>query len=150
MYNRLGDSLDDAFAKWDQFLQTISAGYPAFLTALTETMVNEVAITSVPDPNENVYCEGIYMWLDHILKSTQWKASTRVLSLSYIITVCNETQNHWTNLLRDNLQPDDVTSISGSQADTTKKVERTDDLKNLKKYGWESLDIWDSRPLGVV
>ena len=25
-----------------------------------------------------------------------------------------------------------------------------DDAAQLRKFGWESLDVWDSRPLGVV
>ncbi|XHG04629.1 hypothetical protein AWENTII_007880 [Aspergillus wentii] len=150
---KLGDSLNEVYAKWDQFLQMVVTGHPTFLTAWTEEMVNDLAFTRALNPKSNSYCEGVYMWLDHVLNSKQWKTGRRLLSLGYIRTVCTESPNHWTSLLKENLKDNDLSSTSASdrKRDTTvKKAATPDDLKELSKHGWESLDIWDSRPLGIV
>lgn len=157
---RLGASLDNTFAKWERLLQLIIESHPPFLSVLTEEMVNELAFTNIPDSKDNPYCEGLYTWLDRILTSTEWESSRRVFSFTYIIAVCDESPNHWTELLKERFQKSDVRPTSTpivqtrrerresvSNADTTRM---TEDSSELKKYGWEFLDKWESRPLGVV
>lgn len=168
MIHRLGDSLQPTFAKWEHLLQMITESHPAFLSSLTEEMVNDLAFT---DPNtnntntntkNNAHSEGIYMWLDHILRSTEWKPSRRLLSFAYLLAVCEGASgNHWTDALKGVLVKEEEKRAKAAMgkspgADATKAVNVDvdanvgDDAAQLRKFGWESLDVWDSRPLGVV
>lgn len=163
MIRRLGDSLQPTFAKWEHLLQMITESHPAFLSSLTEEMVNDLAFTdSNTDTKSNAHSEGIYMWLDHILRSTEWKPSRRLLSFSYLLAVCEGASgNRWTDALKGVLVKEEekrakVATGKNSGADATKAVNADvdahvdDDAAQLRKFGWESLDVWDSRPLGVV
>lgn len=144
----------------------ITESHPAFLCSLTEEMVNDLAFT---DPNtnntnntkNNPHSEGIYMWLDHILRSTEWKPSRRLLPFAYLLAVCEGASgNHWTDALKGVLVREEEkrakvamgknpgAEIKGVNADVDANV--ADDTAQLRKFGWESLDVWDSRPLGVV
>ena len=168
MIHRLGDSLQPTFAKWEHLLQMITESHPAFLSSLTEEMVNDLAFT---DPNtnntntntkNNAHSEGIYMWLDHILRSTEWKPSRRLLSFAYLLAVCEGVSgNRWTDALKGVLVKEKEKRAKAAMgkspgADATKAVNVDvdanvgDDAAQLRKFGWESLDVWDSRPLGVV
>ncbi|THC90060.1 hypothetical protein EYZ11_010476 [Aspergillus tanneri] len=157
---KTGDSVVDAFKKWDRFLWTIVDEYPAFLTTLTEEMVNMLAFTQ--SDKEDDCCRGVYMWLDHILGSTEWESKRRLLCLSYVSAVCEESTNYWVGLLKDRVcNEDNIVSLSGgdvsaeilSSPETVLKdasMAGMTDQKELQKYGWDSIDTWDSRPLGVV
>ncbi|KAL4867556.1 hypothetical protein BDV12DRAFT_186609 [Aspergillus spectabilis] len=149
-----GDSLTEVIGKWDSFLQTITEEYPSFLVTLTETMVDDLAFSSSPDIKTDAYCEGVYAWLDHILRSAQWGSQRRIMSCSYILAVCKESSNHWTTLLKKTIGKGDNTLLTISQprsSDEPNSITGTDDdLKTLSKYGWEPAETWDSRPLGIT
>ncbi|KAE8307030.1 ATP-NAD kinase-like domain-containing protein [Aspergillus transmontanensis] len=84
---KLGTSLDDDFSRWDYFLQVIVEGYPAFLTGLVEAMVDVLAFARSAT-KEDAQCEGVYMWLDHIICSSQWESKRRLLSFAYALSAC--------------------------------------------------------------
>lgn len=153
---RLGGSLDDMFDKWDGLLQAIIQRQPGCLTALAEELLNELAFTALPNPKENTYCEGLYLWLDHILTSTEWGPSRRVLSLAYITEICNQDWNYWTEKLRTSIRTSDddssIPSTEGERHDRSSKPEvvSSDGPMDLRKYGWETPNRWDSRPIGIA
>lgn len=160
---RLGDSMDEAFTKWDRSLQSVAAGHPAFLPALTEELVNELAFTRRPNTKNDPQCEAIYMWLDHILNSAEWSTARQSLSLGYILSVCEQNSNHWLDLLRgairseDNRLPSIARDQSNAPSRSQKKSKSTtydqpteDNLQGLQKFGWERLDTWDNRPIGII
>ncbi|KAB8257934.1 ATP-NAD kinase-like domain-containing protein [Aspergillus pseudonomiae] len=84
---KLGTSLDDEFSRWDYFLQVIVEGCPAFLTALVEALVDVLAFARSAT-KEDAHCEGVFMWLDHILCSSQWESKRRLLSFAYALSAC--------------------------------------------------------------
>lgn len=156
-----GDTLTATFIKWEHLLQMITENHPAFLSALTEEMANDLAFTTDP-----AHCEALYLWLDHILRSTEWKPSRQLLSSTYLLAICEGSPNRWTDMLKGILLKEDEKkerksyaagkSLTNS-ADATANADtvlhsHTDagDAQVLQKLGWESLDWWDSRPLGVV
>ncbi|KAL1966856.1 hypothetical protein VTN77DRAFT_3821 [Rasamsonia byssochlamydoides] len=154
-------SLDSAFSKWDSLLESISEGHPAFLAVLTEEMVNEIAGPNDSDVKNDPYKEGIYMWLDHILQAKTWEIHRRRLPLSYMLAACEDNPNHWTKLLMTLLQNAsvdvEIPQIRDSSPDENSATEAETaadsvggDWDELKEYGWESLDKWTSRPLGVA
>lgn len=158
---RPGESLNTTFIKWEQLLQMITEKHPTFLSALTEEMINDLAFTTSPTTNasKNTYCESLYLWLDHILRSTEWKPSRRLLSLTYLLVICKESPNHWTNMLKGILLKEESkrdkksSAPERSTADSNTPLNtHTDagDAQALRNLGWEPLDVWDSRPLGVV
>ena len=142
----------------------ITESHPAFLSSLTEEMVNDLAFTdSKTNTKNNTHSEGIYMWLDHILRSTEWKPSRRLLSFAYLLAVCEGASgNRWTDALKGVLVSEEEKRVKGAMgkhragaaadASGTRAVSADvdDDAAQLRKFGWESLDVWDSRPLGVV
>lgn len=162
MIYRLGDSLHDTFIKWEQLLQMIAESHSAFLSALTEEMVNDLAFSvQIKDTKNNAYHEAIYTWLDHILRSTEWRSSRRLLSFSYLLAACEANPNHWTDTLKRVLLKEEAkrakgavsVSVPQTQTQTEAKIvdENTDaDACALRDLGWESLELWDSRPLGVA
>lgn len=122
---------------------------------LADEMVNELAFSSTPDPKNSPFCEGLYLWLDHILTSAQWEPSKRLLSFAYINAACDANPNRWTGLLRERLRHADCGSVdipSVPQGERPQPGMRPmpDDSAELKKHGWEFLGRWDSRPIGVV
>jgi ribosomal biogenesis protein LAS1 len=155
--------MDEAFTKWDKLLQAVAAGHPSFLPVLTEELVNELAFTSRPNTKDDPLCEAIYMWLDHILNSAEWSTARQSLSFGYIRTVCEQSSNQWLDLLKVAVRSEDngllpiARDRSNTSAGSQKKAESTthaqhteDDLQRLQKFGWESLDRWDTRPIGIV
>ncbi|KAE8377329.1 Las1-like-domain-containing protein [Aspergillus bertholletiae] len=157
---KLGTSLDDEFARWDHFLQVIVEGYPAFLTALVEAMVDVLAFAGSAT-KEDAYCEGAYMWLDHILCSSQWESKRRLLSFAYVLSACEQNSNHWTDMLKvrirdmDNNLPGSHVGqgeLSGKDRNTPQCLHTgtSHDLDSLESMGWEVVDTWDCRPLGIV
>jgi len=161
---RLGDSLHDTFIKWEQLLQMITESHSAFLATLTEEMVNDLAFsTQTKDTKNNAYHEAIYTWLDHILRSTEWKSSRRLLSFSYLLAACEANPNQWTDTLKKVLLKEEVKRAKGAvplsvrqtQTQTQTEAMVVDvnadaDADALRELGWESLELWDSRPLGVA
>lgn len=148
----------------------VTESHPAFLSILTEEMANDLAFTS-PSPSEaqasdpksnnqkNAYCEAVYMWLHIILRSTQWKLRRRLLSFSYLLAVCEESANPWTDALRGILIKKEGKRSKGGFTEVRSQghaavldsgTSAEDDATKLQKFGWGSLDVWDSRPLGVV
>lgn len=159
-FTRLGTSLDDEFSRWDYFLQVIVEGYPAFLTGLVEAMVDVLAFARSAT-KEDAHCEGVYMWLDHILCSSQWESKRRLLSFAYALSACEQNSNHWTDMLKERIQEvdNDLSSSPGGQGELSGKDKNapqslhtgtSHDLDSLKNMGWEVVDTWDSRPLGIV
>ncbi|KAH2547130.1 hypothetical protein KXW12_005895 [Aspergillus fumigatus] len=161
---KLGDSMDEAFTKWDRSLQSVAAGHPAFLPALTEELVNELAFTRRPNTKNDPQCEAIYMWLDHILNSAEWSTARQSLSLGYILSVCEQNSNHWLDLLRgairseDNRLPSIARDQSNAPSRSQKKSKSTtydqpteDNLQGLQKFGWErtmhvqSIPMWTGK-----
>lgn len=151
-------SISDVLAKWEQLLQMVIESDPSFLAVLTEEMLNDLAFSDIPDLKNNPYCEGLYMWLDHMLTSSQWEPSRRLFSFAYADAVCDGSQNHWTELLKERLrktrpEPASIPNAQSKDEGQAPKSDRgpaTEDSNTLKKYGWEFPDTWDSRPLGVV
>ncbi|BCR99571.1 rRNA-processing protein LAS1 [Aspergillus luchuensis] len=158
---KMGDSMTGMFAKWDSLLQMLAEGHPPALASLTEEMVNVLAFSGSKNVKSDPQLEGLYMWLDHILQSPEWGSRRRLLSHAYLLAVCEQSSNHWTALLKESLQQrtDDLapkkpasTSKKQSKKDGSglKRTADADDLKELKKFGWETVDTWDTRPLGIV
>ncbi|GFF71145.1 probable hydroxyacylglutathione hydrolase C824.07 [Aspergillus udagawae] len=160
---KLGDSMDEAFTKWDKPLQTVAADYPTFLPALTEELVNELAFTRRPNTKNDPQCEAIYMWLDHILNSAEWSTTRQSLSLGYIRTVCGQSSNYWLDQLKGAVRSEDnhLSPIAGDRGNAPARLQKRsestthaqhteDDLQGLQKFGWERLDTWDTRPIGIV
>ncbi|GLA41308.1 rRNA-processing protein las1 [Aspergillus niger] len=158
---RMGDSMTGMFAKWDSLLQMLAEGHPRVLASLTEEMVNVLAFSGSKNVKSDPQLEGLYMWLDHILQSPEWGSRRRLLSHAYLLAVCEQSSNHWTTLLKESLQQRTDPLVPSKQTSTSKKqskkdgsgLKRTsdaDDLKELKKFGWETVDTWDTRPLGIV
>lgn len=155
---RLGESISDVLARWEQLLQMVIESDPSFLAVLTEEMLNDLAFSGVPDLKNNSYSEGLYMWLDHMLTSSQWESSRRLFSFAYVNAVCDGSPNHWTELLQDRLRktrpaPASTPSVQSKDEGQAPKSDSgpvKEDSNTLKKYGWEFPDTWDSRPLGVV
>ena len=174
IYNtRFGDSLDGSFSKWEPLLQMIIECHPIFLTALTDEMVNELCITRSPhqeeeeeeEDNDNSFREAIYMWLDHILNSSTWETSRRLLSPAYVLAACDRAPNRWTKLLRvDTLKHSDdkllgniLNSripvqgdgvIDGAKPRFADRV--SEESSELADCGWQVSDNWGFRPLGIV
>lgn len=142
----------------------ITENHPAFLSALTEEMINDLAYTpsssSSTSSSGNTHCESLYLWLDHILRSTEWKPSRRLLSLTYLLATCEGNPNHWTDMLkgallkeagkRDKKSSAPERSTADSNAPLNNAHSDAEDARALQNLGWEPLDLWDSRPLGVV
>ncbi|KAL2851482.1 Las1-like-domain-containing protein [Aspergillus pseudoustus] len=146
---KLGDSIKETIINWDPLLIMIAEGHSAFLTTLTETMVEELAFTRSSDPKKDAYCEGVYTWLDHVLRSTQWESLRRTISTSYVVAVCEESSNYWTSLLKKSVgslkitpSPENSTRQS-SAGESTSDID--EDLKMLSKHGWGAADTWDTR-----
>ncbi|KAG2416381.1 hypothetical protein HFD88_007596 [Aspergillus terreus] len=100
----LGSPLADEFAKWDRFLQSIAEGYPPFVPDLMEGMVDALAYEAPSqDAKNDARCEGIYLWLDHILRSSDWESRRWLLPRAYLKSVCEGATNHWTALLKETL-----------------------------------------------
>ncbi|RDH37825.1 Las1-like-domain-containing protein [Aspergillus welwitschiae] len=158
---KMGDSMTAMFAKWDSLLQMLAEGHPPVLASLTEEMVNVLAFSGSKNVKSDPQLEGLYMWLDHILQSPEWGSRRRLLSHAYLLAVCEQSSNHWTTLLKESLQQRTDDLAPSKQSSTSKKqskkdgsgLKRTadaDDLKELKKFGWETVDTWDTRPLGIA
>ncbi|RDK36866.1 glyoxylase [Aspergillus phoenicis ATCC 13157] len=154
---KMGDSMTGMFAKWDSLLQMLAEGHPPVLASLTEEMVNVLAFSGSKNVKSDPQLEGLYMWLDHILQSPEWGSRRRLLSHAYLLAVCEQSSNHWTTLLKESLQQRTDDLAPSKQSSTSKKqskkdgsgLKRTadaDDLKELKKFGWETVDTWDTRP----
>ncbi|KNG80658.1 hypothetical protein ANOM_011148 [Aspergillus nomiae NRRL 13137] len=143
---KLGTSLDDEFSRWDYFLQVIVEGCPAFLTALVEALVDVLAFARSAT-KEDAHCEGVFMWLDHILCSSQWESKRRLLSFAYALSACEQNSNHWTDMLKERIQNADI-DLSGSpggrersgkdvNAPQSLHTGTSHDLDSLKDMGWE-------------
>lgn len=164
---RLGDSMDPTFCKWDHFLISVIEEHPQFMASLTDEMVNELAFTPPSSKaQESPVLESLVFWLDHILTSPAWRASRRLLSTSYIRTVCRESENRWTKSVEKCLQGDDedypgselvrtraklmVASSSPSGRENAVNASiGTDEQGFLGKYGWAISEKWDGKPLGI-
>ncbi|GAB1214436.1 hypothetical protein ATERTT37_003599 [Aspergillus terreus] len=151
----LGSPLADEFAKWDRFLQSIAEGYPPFVPALLEGMVDALAYEAPSqDAKNDARCEGIYLWLDHILRSSDWESRRWLLPRAYLKSVCEGATNHWTALLKETLCNLDDGLPRLVDLDRSMETEMvTEALKedvDLKAFGWDAPETWDSRPLGVV
>ncbi|PKY03541.1 Metallo-hydrolase/oxidoreductase [Aspergillus campestris IBT 28561] len=154
----LDDSMDNTFSRWDPCLQTLTDNCPAFLTSLAEEMVDMLAFTAAKansKEKDDAYREGIFLWLDHILRSTEWASRRRVLSLVYVRAACEASSGHWMRLLKGVVEE---ASSSGESLRTAEAVLEADSMqvdgdvdgsaRELGKYGWEMDGAWDSRPLG--
>lgn len=136
----------------------IIENHPAFLSALTEEMINDLAYTP-SSSSENTHCESLYLWLDHILRSTEWKPNRQLLSLTYLLATCEGSPNHWTDMLKGTLLKEEGKRDKRSSAPERNTADSNaslnaytdaEDARVLQNLGWEPLDLWDSRPLGVV
>ncbi|RAL14618.1 Metallo-hydrolase/oxidoreductase [Aspergillus homomorphus CBS 101889] len=116
---RMGDSMVNQFVKWDPLLQMIADAQPTFLSSLTEELADALALTTRPkDAKTDPRCEGVYMWLDHILGSAQWESRRRLVSYAYMLAVCEQSGNHWTESLKERLaerQDEGVPSFEGEE-----------------------------------
>ncbi|CEL03380.1 hypothetical protein ASPCAL04535 [Aspergillus calidoustus] len=150
----LDDSLTETITNWEPLLLMITEGHPSFLTTFTGTMADELAFTRSSEPKKDAYCDATFKWLDHILRSTQWESARRTMSTSYIATVCDESSNYWTALLKksigtkDNISPnitqsENTSTHRSSAGDSIPDID--EDLKMLSQHGWGTADTWDSR-----
>jgi ribosomal biogenesis protein LAS1 len=157
----------------------VAEGDSSFLVTLAEAMVDELAFpasSSKSDPKSDPTLEGIYTWLDHILQSPQWELHRRLISLSYIRAVCENSSsgNHWMAMLKERIAQVENGKKKGkgkgeSNADDFPVVASVghaytagdsaglldinqEDIETLRRFGWEPAETsgWDSRALGVV
>lgn len=142
------------FSSWERLLQLLVGRHTPFLTALSEEMVNELGFAESSDPKNSPFCEGVYMWLDHILTSESWELSREILSFSYILAVCDACPNHWTRLLNERIRNMDhgsvIPSIPQTAMSQADMVPVPEDSNELKKHGWEFMDRWEGRPIGIT
>jgi hypothetical protein len=131
---RAGVLPEDILAAWDPILVMLSENNPAFLTVLTEEMVNELASPGNSDPKGNLYCERVYTWLDHIMSAEDWEFSREKLSLSYLLASCHDHPNNWTTRLRELLL-----SIQDNHGPMENDNSQRVNSEELKIYGWESV-----------
>ncbi|CBF71531.1 predicted protein [Aspergillus nidulans FGSC A4] len=180
---RLNDtqSLTTSISKWDPFLQMVAEGDSSFLVTLAEAMVDELAFPASSlksDPKSDPTLKGIYTWLDHILHSPQWESHRRLISLSYIRAICenSSSRNHWMTTLKERIvqvengkkkgkgkgkresnagdlpvvAPAGEASTAGDSSGLLNINQ--EDIETLRRFGWEPAETsgWDSRALGVV
>ncbi|PYI08967.1 glyoxylase [Aspergillus sclerotiicarbonarius CBS 121057] len=152
---KIGDAMTETFSKWDPLLQTLAEGHPPVLAALAEELVNVLAFAGSKNLKGDPHLEGTYLWLDHILQSPEWESRGRLLSHAYILAVCEQSSNHWTALLGESIREksgqaaEKVSASSQSKTESGLKRAEDADLKELKKFGWDTVDTWDTRPLGI-
>ncbi|PYH82585.1 glyoxylase [Aspergillus uvarum CBS 121591] len=150
---RMGEAMAAQFDRWDPLLQMVADAQPTFLSSLTEELANALAFTTRPDQAKtDPRCEGAYLWLDHILGSAQWESRRRLVSYAYMLAVCEQVANHWTDLLKERLaerQNEAAPSADGegsgrmtrSAATTRKLVHNQDVLYSLKRSGIKAMHI---------
>lgn len=156
--SRLGDSIDTSLSKWEQPLQLIAESHPIFLTILTEEMAKTLTSNQNSDPTDDALREAIYMWLDHILKSAEWRTTRRLLSPAYILAICDTVSNHWTKLLRKELAKKDGVFAFDSKTSTRNRPSTRhgtagavlDGTNDLAEFGWQVQSKWECRPLGLA
>ncbi|RAH70262.1 rRNA-processing protein LAS1 [Aspergillus aculeatinus CBS 121060] len=141
---RMGEAMAAQFDMWDPLLQMIADAQPTFLSSLTEELANALAFTARPDQAKtDVRCEGAYLWLDHILGSAQWESRRRLVSYAYMLAVCEQVANHWTDSLKERLaerQDEGAPSVDGEGSGRTTRSAATtlhnaDVLHALKSIG---------------
>ncbi|KAJ5107151.1 hypothetical protein N7456_003826 [Penicillium angulare] len=159
---KLGESMNVKFDKWDIFLQKITEAHPRFLTNLSEDLVHSLFVDATKVSPNNASTEALFLWLTHIMTSSTWEIYQPHCPRSYILSSCDENPNYWTKLLTDRLREHGgvrrTKSSRNSQETPAKKATRqngdrapsssTD--KTLAAYGWEPVQKWDSRALGVA
>ncbi|KAJ5152263.1 hypothetical protein N7492_010558 [Penicillium capsulatum] len=156
----LGEPLKEAFDKWDPVLLKITESDSSFLMYLTEELVHALVFDEAHSSSKDAIAEGIYLWLTHLLTSPSWEPHQAACPRSYIHAACEETPNHWANLLKKHLQkrPDSNAGISrvpqATPSRSSKRVSLDGPESNLAQtlrgHGWAPVDKWDSRPLGIA
>ncbi|KAJ5121413.1 uncharacterized protein N7515_009374 [Penicillium bovifimosum] len=155
----LGDSMTEAFKRWNPVLQKVAESHPAFLRQLTEDLVNELAFKNT-DASDTIG-EALYLWIAHIFTSTAWEFHRQACSQSYVLRACDESPHHWTTMLGEQVRKQagkaKVPARSGKNRVSKVSTARNDShyapaqlSEKLVEFGWGYLEKWDSRPLGVV
>ncbi|KAJ5279544.1 hypothetical protein N7478_004916 [Penicillium angulare] len=160
---KLGESMNANFDKWDTFLQKITEAHPRFLTYLSEDLVHSLFVDATKVSPKNASTEALFLWLTHIMTSSAWEIYQPHCPRSYILSSCDENPNYWTKLLTDRLRKHGgvrriKTSSRNSHETPAKKATRQNGDqapsssvdKTLAGFGWEPVQKWDSRALGVA
>ena len=157
-YYRLGDPLNNAFKNWDPVLLKITETNPSFFTHFTEELANKLAFEPGNVSSTNAYAEALYLWLNHLSTSPPWAIHQPYFSHSYVNTACEQSSTHWTKMLSKDLKkegdfkakpnPLDVSSKKKALSKNSTDVE-ANTTRKLRACGWEPLEKWDSRPLGI-
>ncbi|KAJ5973515.1 hypothetical protein N7481_010725 [Penicillium waksmanii] len=144
---QLGESLNKAFKHWDPVLLKITESSSSFFTHFAEALVNRLAFDPAIESPQNAYAEALYLWLDHI-------------STSYVLSACEQCSSHWTQTLSKELEKKGkATKVAPVTIGNSSKLKRTSSKSSmhvetnisskLSGHGWEPLQKWDSRPLGI-
>lgn len=153
--------MKEAFDKWDPVLLKITESNNSFLMYLTEDLVHRLVFDESKNHSENALAEGLFLWLTHILTSPAWDSHRAVCPRSYILSACDETPNHWAQLLKSHLKKHGSSRIglpSVPHATTSRPSKKRTSVSNpessiagkLREHGWAPVEKWDSRPLGIA
>lgn len=154
--HRVGETLNDSFAKWDTILQRVADGDSSFMMYLAEAMVDDLAFNEADDTSSNAHAEALFLWLDHVSSSHFWIPYRRMYPHSYVLRACEESSGHWAKMLSAKLQQtqeesNDI-SVHGQKQANHAQNGHSDaaPFAELRQHGWGVLDKWDSRPLGIA
>lgn len=161
--DRLGDSMDGSFEKWDPILLNITERRPLFLVYLMEELVHRLVFDTTNDSPRSPLAEALFSWLIHILDSSSWDSYRSFCPTVYIRTACQENPNHWARILGERLQEERVTDTITSQPKIASRLGSpktgvstgSSDVpssvsERLREHGWTLVEKWDSRPLGIA
>ncbi|WEW61034.1 hypothetical protein PRK78_006523 [Emydomyces testavorans] len=162
-----GDPMDHSMSTWNEFLKGICRHHTPFLTQLAEEMANALVESSSTDVEKDPYREGVYVWLEHVLKSSTWAVlRSQYLLLSYIQAVCADGADYWGGRLRGLVAsykggPEfsarmEVSKISEDElgqtslAVTEGESEIGSEMAALQAYGWNMNRRRTFKPIGVI
>ncbi|PGH05152.1 hypothetical protein AJ80_08388 [Polytolypa hystricis UAMH7299] len=171
--NLIENKMDVVFSVWNDFLLGVSKRHSSFLTALVEEMASLLVTGEDSDRSQDPYCEGIYLWIGHILNSSTWaKVRKQLLTLSYIAAICEHSPGYWSDRLRELLdrEGDESGALGGSgraaasdamedagpsapqsQAKSSSHLgDMESDGEVLRDFGWSVQGDWKFKPIGIV
>lgn len=158
--DRLGESLENSFERWDVIFLKIAESHPSFVVYLSERLVDTLVFDPANDSLKRAQAETLFLWLEHLITSPTWEPHRSFCPRSYILAACSENPNHWAKLLLDRLREhqDSTSVVSGTNTQHSKKsavyhgsdAAHSSVAEKLREYGWEPVEKWDTRPLGIA
>lgn len=154
--DRLGESLENSSERWDAIFLKIAESHPSFVMYLSEQLVDTLVFDPANDSPKKAQAEALFFWLEHLLTSPTWEPHRSFCPRSYVLAACSENPNRWAKLLLDRLREhqDSTSVLSGTKIQPSKKSAvhnvQSSVAEKLREYGWEPVEKWDTRPLGIA